>query len=577
MQENNNYFYRIPNKNIHTLFAFTDQQKNHSTANLYVNIATGHLKMLDESIPDKWNKASISWTGNVLHLQLEDGSEQTLSLIARKVMKGTLTMFQTFCHFDIHDGLDRLTLDLNQIHIRSATGISLFKQAEACLGVNATLLSQIEDVELLAKHLFTLVRLRLEDPEALTPDGIKSIHALLYHSLIEKFSRESAAETNHPCWVLDRLNEAVSALESNLPELAPTSTLERKMKMQSDTYENAFAGANASYFLKGLKGQKLWVMKPGAEEKPDVLTNLNPGDGAKREHVATILNHSGKYPIPYTAYAVINGKVCSLQAFVNGSNLIAVQTLPNGSDILAKLPILDAQATMHFDIRCNNTDRHTGNVLVEKEPLSTDEDFIPIHLHAIDQGGCMPVSAKDPSKFEHLYLPQMLEPMHSELLTLSIETDESADAEIMRLHGIGEEAIHRMKNGALLLRIAAKKTLENRTENAAEITFYDLGLITMKNPDLLWKEDPEKDFTSLCADIISLKTQIKAICQTQRNPNKLQRMSMQKLKTEYAKTNNDPLNVMCLFGISPTESPQRGEVGISDSILWKFAESLLKS
>jgi hypothetical protein len=565
--------YSIAHQNMRTLL----NNRGKSSQNLYVNVAMGQLKAF--SLPPtgrEWKKVDVITDENTINIKLDQNNSQTLNPLARKVLQATSDVYKNVKTNNNASEIDHLTLSLNTLRIRTTESDHFIRQASDCFGEEVLFLSNTLGLREVAEHMFKLAKLRLEDVEPVDAKTIKSIYTLLFKSPLQPYSQSHLQDDYHPCWVFERLNEAIMALESGKAELAPKPTIEKPLEEVERTSaageapKPQFAGANGSYYLLGLKGQKLWVMKPAKEEKEGLLTNFKPGDAAKREHLACLLNHDRAYPIPYTAFLVLEGiGVCSVQAYIKGcTSLSVIQTGENGENAIALLPRNGLQLVMHFDIRFNNTDRHNGNILFTSGP---NGDAL-----AIDHGGCFPVSPEDPPKLQSLLCPQISEPMHERLYELSINADVELDTEIMRLHGIDERAILRMSNGTLLQRIAVQQSLESKKAGGPVITLYDLGIVMMKHPELLWTEKGKQEYESLCKDIIELKTRMNEICAKDKNVSKIMRLHMQKLKNEYSGKTNDKLKIMCLFGVDPNSSGSSEEVGIRESILFKHVEYVLK-
>ncbi len=346
-----------------------------------------------------------------------------------------------------------------------------------------------------------LAKNRLEDTMPITAKEINTFYHLFFNTKFKEQAISQGVNPYHPATVINQLHEAVLASQSSNPSL----------KMQP-TNGNEFTGINASYFLLGLTGQKLWVYKPakgesGYEGKGTVLMEgIKPGEGIIREKLASLLNYHKKFPIPYTTCINLNGEMGSAQAFQ--SNCLTFTELLSEiqhQDKIAKIPLIQLQAISVFDLIFYNGDRHLGNILFRKD---TDE------LVAIDHGACMTMSLKDPLKMEYLALPQMNQPYSEEIQRLiTEENDIERNANEMQRLGIGDKAIQWMKSASSLLKTAIQLSNEHQEKlKEKKLDVYlsptDIALLIMTHVDIREKLLGMDSHADYIKDILAAKTYI---------------------------------------------------------------------
>lgn len=344
---------------------------------------------------------------------------------------------------------------------------SISEIAGACFGK----IVSVNSIEQQASEIFNLTTKLLEGKEAVKDTDIVKLYHLLFETDLKDIStREKALNPTHPASIIFNLNDAIVALQSGEPSLAMKPTGEE---------EGEFEGLNASYYLKGTDGEKLWVFKPSEGEEAcqsegiQTMEGVPPGEGAKREHVAHLLNYHGRYSVPYTAFISLNDKIGSVQAYV--PNCEKLKTLIFNDPKL--IPEHTIQAISVFDLIYHNGDRHGGNILCQPAPSSDSWE-----IFAIDHGCCMTSEIDDPLYMEYLTLPQMQsQSFHPETIDLILKhNDVSKNASIMRKHGIEEEAIQWMETVSNLLRIGVEISEVQKKQFEIELSPTDLAIVATK-------------------------------------------------------------------------------------------------
>lgn len=301
------------------------------------------------------------------------------------------------------------------------------------------------------------------------------------------------------------------------------------------------SGVNGSYFVRNLDGKKLFVFKPASEEKEGVFEGIPVGDGAKREQLASALNRGNVYNIPITTYIHLAGKTGSLQQFVPKTKSIHTLGL-DGEEKCASLQKKDIQASLIFDLRFRNSDRHLGNLLAQE-----DKVFM------IDHGGCMSSSCEDLLKIEQMNLPQLLEDFDPSLKEhiLSLEKSVEKDAEKMREFGIEESTISWMEKTTSLLVEAVKQS----------ITPYDLGMLIIHQQKEIWESVDCSSQLEFLKDITSEKEKLTSL-----DPNSKAKIMI--ARRNYAKVQKDQKLVNLLYGSDPNDTSDR--IDFKDSIIYNY-------
>ncbi|MBA2369672.1 MAG: hypothetical protein H0V82_11700 [Candidatus Protochlamydia sp.] len=385
-----------------------------------------------------------------------------------------------------------------------------------------------------AKEVFSLVNQRLSSKEPLNVEEITQFHHLL--SMLNQKSPESLSQEFIQLFIIIQKLQSSLDLYSN----------DRSLSLETTGGDNQFAGINSSYILRGKEGERSWVFKPEKGESgfngtgTVLCEGIQPGKGAKREHVASLVNYHGKFPIPYTSYVDLCGSIGSVQIFEPGC-----KPLPNFLDDesnpkkLKQIPIEALQSMVLFDTLFGNCDRRADNVLYRpriNEETGKDE----IQLFAIDHGACMSASFDDPLKMDLLALPMMITGTYTQGLKDLIfnENNEEKNALIMREHGIEELAIEWMSFVSQFLRWGLSLSEEYKQNNGVELSPADLAIVILKNRKLLWEihlnsSDEKFEAEQYIKDILEYKVYLKKLQNEETDLNDLEsiRKNSRKCKT----------------------------------------------
>lgn len=278
--------------------------------------------------------------------------------------------------------------------------------------------------------------------------------------------------------------------------------------------EAATEGLGGTYFFKSETGGKIAIMKPCDEEpmapnnpkgfcgrklgEPGLKPTVRVGEAASREVAAYLLDHKGVAGVPHTVMVrmahpifhydsntgVAIGEVDSVDD-ANREDLLAGDhgdselPLKLGSlqsfvrhecDTTEMGPKLFNKKDIHrigiLDIRLFNTDRHSGNILVQKVLPDGGVFSIPAggfrnqsaqyRLVPIDHGFALP-EGLEPPYFEWQHWPQAMMPFDQEELQYIASLDAQADIELLRreLPDIHEASFRVLELSTLLLKKAA--------------------------------------------------------------------------------------------------------------------------
>ncbi len=392
-----------------------------------------------------------------------------------------------------------------------------------------------------AELIFLFARKTLEAPEPLEEDSIKAIYRLLFESPLADISMKNISNIDHPANIFFNLFDTIEAITIN-PEKAKEKTM-----LGSD-----FDGVNGSYYLKGKSdlGKNLWVFKPENEEKNFKTQELykkgiKPGQAAKREHVAYLLNYHQMYHIPFTAYVKIKGQVASIQAYQDNCKKLAyIYDWP-----LELIPPYDFQAIVIYDLRFGNTDRHDGNILCKfeygEEGFQTKANIKQFeNIFAIDHGFSMSNSFEDDILIEMTALRQLEENVEDSLKNHILNIDINKDSELMKKHQIGNEATEWMEFATQCLQLAIKFSEENKQSFGVEVSLANIALLLIRErKNYLQQKDTKFDtFMQGLADILECKKILKA----ENDPDKAYTF----LESLVSKRGNDWLRVLDLYVVA---------------------------
>ncbi|MFI0434817.1 MAG: hypothetical protein ACH350_03680 [Parachlamydiaceae bacterium] len=427
---------------------------------------------------------------------------------------------------------------------------SLLELSISCFGEQIVEEIANKPLESIANIIFDRLNLRLSSPMVITSNEIQHVFKLLFETPLKKYA-SNQQDDYHPAFIFKQLGEAVKGVEVLGPDaVIPTGG------------DNSSAGINGSYFITNENLEKILIFKPKDEEKEGVAAGIRAGESAIREKVACLLNKQRLYPIPYTTYIELNGKVGSAQIFQKNCVGLSVLSLnPEKAHRLNVLSNESVQASLIFDIRFGNIDRHLGNLLVPEKEEG------PLNLFMIDHGLCFSSSAADLLKLEHLFLPQMTEKWSDKIAEQLLEIDLEKEAKIMADHGIPDAAIDRMKRGTKFLQQVMRLSLAPSNDPLQMITPYDAGLIALKNSAKFSLDDEFDQILRLLELVISAKQLV-----IQDPSISIGKLRQQRMKQARTSPSLNSLQLCCIYGPLGNET---GEwVDFSDSILGKLKGKL---
>ncbi|CBI34497.3 unnamed protein product, partial [Vitis vinifera] len=213
-------------------------------------------------------------------------------------------------------------------------------------------------------------------------------------------------------------------------------------------------GTGGTYFMQDSLGLKyVSVFKP-MDEEPMAVNNprglpassngeglkrgTRVGEGAVREVAAYVLDHPKKEKV----------KIGSLQKFMNSHG--SCEDMGPGA-----FPVEEVHKISVFDIRMANTDRHAGNILVNKEGKDGQIVLIPI-----DHGYCLPENFED-CTFDWLYWPQARQPFSLDTIDYINSLDAEQDIALLKFCGweLSLECARTLRISTMLLKKGAQRGL----------------------------------------------------------------------------------------------------------------------
>jgi len=257
-------------------------------------------------------------------------------------------------------------------------------------------------------------------------------------------------------------------------------------KIQVDLVDE---GVGGTYFFKTTAKKafkasspawkRLAIFKPGDEE-PCAYNNpkgysdeedgekggIKPGEGWKREVLAYQLDHYNFANVPETIEVKLPNRLFARKDEQKGCKHGSLQKFVQSSDGGAckascdvgpgPFPTDEVHRIGIFDIRLLNSDRHGGNILVQKDARGQ------VHLVPIDHSYILPKHGAD-LDFEWMFWPQSKEPFSAETLSYVAALDPDKDAEILRRYDIEEDCIELMYAATAILKIGCAQGLTLRT------------------------------------------------------------------------------------------------------------------
>ncbi|XP_023909143.1 phosphatidylinositol 4-kinase gamma 7 [Quercus suber] len=218
-------------------------------------------------------------------------------------------------------------------------------------------------------------------------------------------------------------------------------------------------GLGGAYYFRNSRGESVAIVKPTDEEpfapnnpkgfvgkalgQPGLKPSVRVGETGFREVAAYLLDYDQFANVPPTVLVKITHSIFNVNDDVNGNNFESrknvskiaslQQFIPHDFDASDHGPSSFPVATVHrigiLDIRIFNTDRHAGNLLVQK--LNRVGGFCQMELIPIDHGLCLPESLEDPY-FEWIHWPQASIPFSEDELEYIKNLDPVCDSDMLR-------------------------------------------------------------------------------------------------------------------------------------------------
>ncbi len=527
-------------------------------SHIYINKNNGMMKIFSADAEGLSERDICEWEIIQINnesgkLSLESKLISGINTVAKKILKKTINLLDQRLNpvSTILPFVGEMQKESDLILIEE-----VLKDARVCFGdqILELLSNHSGCLKTLAGKIFVLAAQRLASPLPIDEIEIEKIYRLLFKTPLSQFSF-AQQDSYHPAKVFQLLMDGILGMQE----------MGNRAKVPTGG-DGGFLGVNGSYFITGVTTEKLWIFKPGDEEKEEAAEGIPVGESAKREHIACLLNHQRAYPIPYTAYIMLRGQAGSAQLFEKNCKGLSVLNLDqNAVPYIAKLPKGPIQASLAFDIRFGNSDRHLGNLLCKG--VMEGGLFVPTDSLLIDHGLCMSSSSEDPLKLEQITLPQMLEDWDNEVITSLLNSNVHLDRQIMEEHGIPENAIVRMERATIFLQHAHE--ISQSSQEGISINPYDLGLIALKNSTAFWNDEEFSKVMKLLETIIPSKKIIRDL-----KPN-FSRAKLIIERKKFAAAHGDLNNVQisCLFGAAHNDgAPER--IDWNASILGKFFEGL---
>lgn len=483
MNTTNNYVVN----NVTCLLSWSESitKENEKIEHLFwLNVQTGELSNQSKKLKD-WGVVTLLINKRTLSFDIEENLK--LSTSAKKTYLATAALFKDLF----------FTPDKSLFFLANEIPENLKNLAKACFGEEkCTLLMKVSSKWQFMHEIESLALERLESPEALQETEIALIAKLFSSSPLEESYASQTLDQYHPAFIFSQLDKAFHALKNGIP-FESTS--------EDPTSENKFAGNNESYFLLDMDKKPLWVFKPENGEAVNSsgfsgLKGIPAGKSAIREHVAALLNYNRRFPIPYTAYVNIDNRKGSLQLFVSDSvKLSKLRSFRNSREQLEQLPPESFHALLVFDLIFCNCDRNGANILCKE-----------MEIVGIDHGGCMTASSEDPISMEYLTLKQVAHQPFVQAIKDYIfrELDSEENGNIMRRHGIEDNAIKWMEIAANILKQSIELSDESFKRNGIFLSPGDIATVVIKLREEFWKNSSPKYIQMVFLELLDMKAKI---------------------------------------------------------------------
>eukprot|EP00301_Raphidiophrys_heterophryoidea_P018091 c3076_g1_i1.p1 GENE.c3076_g1_i1~~c3076_g1_i1.p1 ORF type:complete len:397 (-),score=84.43 c3076_g1_i1:423-1613(-) len=245
-------------------------------------------------------------------------------------------------------------------------------------------------------------------------------------------------------------------------------------------------GMSGSYFVRDAEHKSVGVFKPLDEEpcapnNPKGLSGqigdtgikkgIRSGEQALREAAAYLIDNSSpiKAGVPPTVLVSIRSELRGSMATKEGSfQMFVPSASPCGDFSSSMFDLRQVQAIAVLDMRLLNTDRHDGNILVQKASLDHATGTHRVTLVPIDHGCCLPDNL-EVSCFEWVWLTwsQVNKPILPEVRELILSIDVDRDAALLSKIGIRVSCIRSMRLATVFLQTCVRVD--------PELTLFEIG------------------------------------------------------------------------------------------------------
>jgi len=335
----------------------------------------------------------------------------------------------------------------------------------------------------------------------------------------------TTATTNNTAATTNNEQDKVIKCVKNFESFQPLPALDNSKFIQqleasvsalgNDAIELCDEGTGGAYFIKGQEGDRLAIFKPHDEEpgspgnpKTPVLSEFESissaspgrkgirlGEAALRERAAFLLDRQGFFDVPFTTLAEMtlpsndssssspSKKFGSLQQFV--PNLYSCMDIGAGN-----FPAHEVHKIGILDIQMFNTDRHGGNILVQKGSSSSVEEDEQVSdsslkLIPIDHGYCLPDTLSE-AWFDWLYWPQAKQPFNTAAKEYVEQIDVERDVKMLQEElAIRPECLKTMKISTMLLKKGVR----------AGLTLFDIGNLICRR-----EQEESSPLEKMCAE-----------------------------------------------------------------------------
>ncbi len=460
---------------------------------LYINISTGELAQYSNSSEAyNWRPCHFNLKSKEITIDLPHGvhlNKRAFQVFQATTERVIASISEQICYEDTVNGITLRSSRETAILISSQESKKVAEEIDSSSDPNF-------------ERCFSTIKARFEQRSAVSEEEIKDFYQQIFNS---KFAAEAGellntTSANHIVITIFNLYEAVIALENGVA-------------MEPIGEKGKFAGMSQSYFLKNLKGERLWVFKPeqgeGIQNESDspLFYGIQPGEGAKREHIASLINQLGNrrlFTVPTTAYVIIQGLVGSVQAFEGDCcSLTSLMTKIGDKRELNSLSHIQMTRISAFDQRFLNADRHGGNLLCRINATVSD-------TFAIDHGGILSANPKkDLLTMEYLSLEQMELSFDPEIIEwMTSENVLNQQLELLREHGINETSINWVKQATQFQRIAIEKSAANIENNKPNINPRELSILMMEFQQEIADGMDADEMKQIIGNFLAIKTSV---------------------------------------------------------------------